>query len=208
MATKGAQSEIDDDLLDSREISVVDGPSETKMKELMLNSKMAVWQLLENKIARTTFGNILNLAHQIHENEISAQMMMGVVEQVLTVLTDTNKAAISVKYITEGVVELATSEEAAPTIKAIYKSCHRTIHDPNTALFLDKIFDFLEALSRAYRGPELISSLVNGICDIMQKPDPKDQIIKAFENGKYILTTSMKKKIGNILKASTKRRVN
>ena len=178
---------------------VIDGTSETddETEELMLDSHLAVWELLENATARTTIGEFFKFVQEIHETETSAQMMLVFVEETRKTLTDKNRLSLSVKYLVDGVVELVTSPPAAPTLKAIYKSCHKVIQNPNTIKWLHKVFNFLEACAKAHRGPELISSMGNGVCNLLQKPDPKGDILTAFINEKCVMNTSVKKTMQN-----------
>lgn len=170
-------------------------PAEKHADELMLDARLAVWELLEDPNARNVIREFFEDVKKIHEDETSAYMMVGVTQQIKDTLTNEHKGALSVKYIVDAIREWSIEPKYSDTIEEVYKATHRTIVDPNTPKWLNKIFDFLEASVKTHRGADVIRALSDGVCEIIEKPDTKENIVQAFINGKQLISTSMKKKI-------------
>lgn len=163
--------------------------------ESILDVRLAMWELLENPTARKVIHEFFEDAKEIHQNETSAYMMVGVSQQVKDTLKDQDGGALSVKYIVDAIIDWSIEPTFTETIEALYRATHKTIVDPNTPKWLNKIFDFLEACAKTYRGPEVVRAFADGLCKIMEKPNVKKQILKAFENGKELISTSIREKI-------------
>lgn len=163
----------------------------------MLDARLAVWELLDKENARKTIHEIFKDIEKIHWNETSAYMMVGVTQQIKDTLIDEHGGAKSARHIAGAIREWMTNPESYATIEELYRSCERMVFDPNTAKWMVKIFDFLEAVTQTHRGVEIIQVLVDGACQITEKPNTKDKIIKAFTNGKTLISTSMKSKVAN-----------
>lgn len=172
---------------------------ERKADELIESGLEFFTDLLQDETARKTIGVIILSVKYMLEDQSCSIIMMSISQQVKDTLIDGEKGALSVMYITDGVVELLTNGLIEETFEALLTSCRDIMHMPETPIVIDQIFEVIIEISKVDRGSDLVQSVENGILGIARRPKPREYVSKGFSNLRSLMVTQTRDKVLNFM---------